>query len=148
MEKENILKIEKLENRINEIERIILKLIINKNNKISEMKIINENSYKNLNSKNENNKKAIDKDKKENNENGNEKGDLAKVLYYFMGNTSDELNLHKDEYLIVTNWNVGNGFAFGYKRNDPEKKGIFPSPLVRKCSELDKGLISFFLKII
>jgi len=134
---EERLKNEILENKINELKRRILKLIINKNTKESEMKIINENSNKYLNNKNGNNEKGIYKDKKENNENDNEKGDLAKVLYYFMGNTSNELNLHKDEYLIVTNWNVGNGFAFGYKRNDPEKKGVFPSPLVRKCSELD-----------
>jgi len=141
LEKE-ILKNEILKNKINELKRRILKLIINKNTNESEMKKINENSNKYLNNKNGNNEKDIDKGKKESNENGNEKGDLAKVLYYFMGNTSDELNLHKDEYLIVTNWNVGNGFAFGYKRNDPQNKGIFPSPLIRKCYEI--GLIFFF----
>ena len=142
LEKE-ILKNEILKNKINELKRRILKLIINKNTNESEMKKINENSNKYLNNKNGNNEKDIDKGKKESNENGNEKGDLAKVLYYFMGNTSDELNLQKDEYLIVTNWNVGNGFAFGYKRIDPQNKGKFPSSLVRKCAE--KGLIFFYI---
>jgi len=46
--------------------------------------------------------------------------------------------LYKNEYLIVTNWNVDDGYSAGYKRNDPQKKGKFPTPLVRKCSEKNK----------
>jgi len=61
------------------------------------------------------------------------------VLYKYNGTNSDELSLRKNEYLIVLNWDVGDGYAFGYKRNNPKKKGKFPSPLVRKCSE-KKGI--------
>ena len=45
----------------------------------------------------------------------------------------------------MTNWNVGDEYVYGYKRDDPQQKGKFPSPLVRKISE-NKGLI-FFLFI-
>jgi len=44
----------------------------------------------------------------------------------------------------VTNWDVGDEYAYGYKRNDPQQRGKFPSPLVRKISE-NKGLIFFYL---
>jgi len=46
----------------------------------------------------------------------------------------------------VTNWDVGDGYAYGYKRNDPQQRGKFPSPLVRKISE-NIGLIFFLLYI-
>jgi len=66
---------------------------------------------------------------------GNENGDLAIVLFKHVGNTSNELTIDKNEYLIVTNWDIGDGYAYGYKRNDPQQKGKFPSPLVRKYTE-------------
>ena len=64
------------------------------------------------------------------------------VLYNFNGTTLEELTFHKDEYLIVVNWNIGDGYAYGYKKDDPQKKGKFPFPLIRKCFE-NEG--SFFL---
>jgi len=45
---------------------------------------------------------------------------------------------------MVTNWDVGDGYAFGYKRNNPKKKGKFPTLLVQKCLE-NKGLFAFFI---
>jgi len=122
------LKNEILESKINEMERIMLSLSNNKDNQEAEKKIINRNSKKNLN----------EKDKEESNAIINEKGDLAVALYNYNGTSPNELTLHKNEYLIVTNWNIDDGYAFGYKRNDPESKGKFPTPLVRKCSENNK----------
>jgi len=40
-------------------------------------------------------------------------GDLSIVLYDFNGINSDELSFHKDDFLIVTNWNIKNGWASG-----------------------------------
>ena len=68
------------------------------------------------------------------------------VLFKYIGTTADEITLNKGEYLIVTKWNVGDGYAYGYKRNDPQQRGKFPSPLIRKISE-NKGMIFFFLLI-
>jgi len=103
-----------------------------------------ENKKTEMIKNNDNGKKyAEEKIEKEKNVNFNEKGDLAVVLYDHIGITSNELTLHKDEYLIVINWDIGNGYAFGYKINDPQKKGKFPFPLVRKYFK-NKGLFVFF----
>jgi len=67
------------------------------------------------------------------------------ALYGSNGTTSDELKFLKDEYIIVTNWNIGDGYAYGYKRDDPQKKGKFPSPLVRKCLRRIKLFFFFIL---
>jgi len=84
-------------------------------------------------------KKNDKKINEKSNEKANSKGDLAVVLYNFSGTNSKELTIQKDEYLIVTDWNVKNGWASGYKRDDPQKKGIFPYPLVRKCSNNEEN---------
>ena len=81
------------------------------------------------------NEKESNKGKVESNVIVNEKGDLAVALYNYNGTSSNELTLHKNEYLIVTNWIVDDGYVFGYKRNDSESKGKFPIPLVRKYPE-------------
>jgi len=52
------------------------------------------------------------------------------VLQDFDGMTSDELSLHKNDFLIVTNWNIKDGLAAGYKINNLQKKGNFPSTVV------------------
>jgi len=94
---------ETLENKINEMERIIVNLINNKNNQETELKIINKNSNKNLNEKNKNesNEEGYKKYKEESNEKDmeknnviiNERGDLAVVLYNHNISTSGELTL-------------------------------------------------------
>jgi len=73
-----------------------------------------------------------------NNNDGND-GDLAIVLYDFNGSLTNELSFKKSEYLIVTNWNIKNGWAFGYKRDDPQIKGMFPSALIQKCNSDNKN---------
>jgi len=108
---------ERLENEINEMKKIIKTLSNNRNIQETETKIINENS------------------KVERNMKYNEKGDRAVVLFSHNGTNSDELILNRGEYLIVTNWNAGDGYVYGYKENDPQQKGKFPSPLVRKYYE-------------
>jgi len=95
----------------------------------------------------ENEKNKITKKLIRKNERGiknNSEGDLAVVLYSINGTAPDELNIRENEYLIVTNWNIDNGYAYGYKKNDPQNKGKFPLPLVRKCTEKE-GI--FFYKI-
>jgi len=79
----------------------------------------------------------------EKNENDNAKGDLAVVRFNHNGTTSEELTIHKGEYLVVTNWDIGDDYAYGYKKTDPRQKGKFPSPLVRKIFD-KKGFFLFF----
>jgi len=46
------------------------------------------------------------------------------------------------------NWNVGDGYAYGYKKNDPRQKGKFPSLLVHKISE-NNGMFFFnYIKFV
>jgi len=103
---------------------------------------LNSNSNNNSLEKNNNSNSKLTSPKSTSIESKiNEHGDLAVVLYDFNGFNTDELNLHKDEYIVVTNWTIKEGWAYGYKKNDPHKKGIFPAPLVRK------GLFLNFLNI-
>jgi len=62
------------------------------------------------------------------------------IRFKYIGTTSDELTFNKGEYIIVTNWDVGDEYAYGYKRNDSQQKGKFPSPLVCKIFE-NKGFV-------
>jgi len=59
-------------------------------------------------------------------------GDNAVALYDFNGCNSDELCIRKNEYIIVTDWTFKTGWAYGYKKDDPHKKGVFPSSFVSK----------------
>ena len=70
----------------------------------------------------------------------NNNNDLAVVLYDFNGSHTNELSFKKSEYLIVTNWYIKDGWAFGYKRDDPQQKGMFPSVLVQKCNSDNKSM--------
>ncbi len=116
-------KIEELKRKITELNDLVKEqkiLIDNNTNLIKELK-------KEIKSKEEKNEKGKEKIK--------EKYDFAIVLYDFNGTNSDELTIHKDDILIVTNWYIKNGWTLGYKRNNPNEKGIFPSVLVRQYFE-------------
>jgi len=113
----------------NELNKMKKRLNLNNNINIQETEI----RIKNENSKVKRNKKY------------NEKGHLAVVLFSHNGTTSDELTIHINECLNVTNWNVGNGFAYGYKVNDPQQKGKFPSPLVCKYIENTGLFVCLFI---
>jgi len=111
--------------------------IIDKENKNHETPIFiaNKNGHKEI-AKYLNEVRTFKNKKKEKgNEKVNVKGDLAIVLFNFNGANSSELTFRRDDYIIVTNWNIKNGWATGYKRNNPQEKGNFPSTLVRRCNE-------------
>ena len=82
-----------------------------------------------------------------NNRNSSSDGDLVLALYDFNGNTSEELSINKNECIIVTNWNIKNGWAYGYKMNDSQKRGVFPVVLVRKCISIDDDPNGLFIYI-
>jgi len=60
--------------------------------------------------------------KKANNVIINEKSDLVIVLYKYIRSTSNELTHHKNEYLMVPNYNVDVVYVFDYKKYDHQKK--------------------------
>jgi len=51
--------------------------------------------------------------------------DLAIGLYDFNGSLINELSFKKSEYLIVNNWNIKEGWASGYKRDNQKKRECF-----------------------
>jgi len=75
-------------------------------------------------------------------ENIKERGDLVIAFNDFYGTNSEELTLYKNDFLIVTNWSIKEGWATGYKINNPFEKGDFPSTSVRKYFENIDGLYS------
>jgi len=91
---------------------------------------------------------GVGKDNGKSDERIKEKGDLVIGIYDFNGRNSNELTFHKDEYLIVTNWNIRDGWATGYKRSNPFEQGNFPTILIRKCSESGIGIYrNYFIYI-
>jgi len=64
-----------------------------------------------------------------------DKGDLVLSLYNFEGINSDELNVKRGDYLIVTNWNVKEGWVYGHQIYNSEKKGLFPKIFITKCDK-------------
>ncbi|ORX77312.1 hypothetical protein BCR32DRAFT_270732 [Anaeromyces robustus] len=61
-----------------------------------------------------------------------EYGDLVIVLYDFKGSNPDEIDIYKDEYLRVTNWDIGEGWVFGYQSGNKQKEGSFPKAYVKR----------------
>ena len=43
----------------------------------------------------------------------------------------NHLDFEKDEFLIVTNWNYGNGWVEGHRKDNEEEKGIFLKELIK-----------------
>jgi len=62
----------------------------------------------------------------------NENRDIAIVIQDFNGDETNQLSMKKNEYIIIEDWNIKEGWIYGYKRDDPHKRGIFPSSLVKK----------------
>ena len=51
-----------------------------------------------------------------------------------------QLDLRKDEFLIVTNWNCGNkGWVYGHRKDNKEEKGMFPEVLIKRCEDENLG---------
>ncbi|OUM57687.1 hypothetical protein PIROE2DRAFT_64864 [Piromyces sp. E2] len=58
---------------------------------------------------------------------------VVNVMYDFNGNDQNELDLYKDRPLKVLEWNIQEGWSYGYHIiGDNKIKGLFPTVLVRK----------------
>jgi len=50
----------------------------------------------------------------------------------FDGEKYDHLDIKKDEFLVVTNWNCGEkGWVYGHRKNNEREKGIFPEVFIK-----------------
>ena len=51
----------------------------------------------------------------------------------------DQLDIRENEFLVVTDWNYEEGWAFGHRINNEEEMGIFPKKFVKIYKENEKG---------
>eukprot|EP00833_Pecoramyces_ruminatium_P008659 jgi/Orpsp1_1/1182691/evm.model.c7180000082261.1 len=86
----------------------------------------------------------------QNNELVSNAGTLVIAAYNFTGDQYNQLDIRKDEFLIVTDWNYGenNGseWVFGHRKNNENEKGIFPRALIKifkeENNETEKNIIT------
>ncbi|OUM58497.1 hypothetical protein PIROE2DRAFT_64371 [Piromyces sp. E2] len=64
-----------------------------------------------------------------------EKGELALAQFNFSGQDIDHLDIESGQYYRILNRNIKDGWAFGYKSGQSQKKGIFPMAFVTICAQ-------------
>jgi len=58
----------------------------------------------------------------------------------------EHLDIKKDEFLIITDWNYGEkGWAYGHRKGNEKEKGIFPEVFIKIYKNENKG--NFLKKI-
>eukprot|EP00833_Pecoramyces_ruminatium_P018655 jgi/Orpsp1_1/1192687/evm.model.d7180000095216.1 len=69
-----------------------------------------------------------------------EDNNLVIALYEFKSKHSDELDIQAGEYLKILNWNYEEGWAYGYKIDNKNKKGIIPKNYIEICSNNEQSI--------
>jgi len=97
--------------------------------------LVKEKTNKGKLKKDKNNEK-IEINKKQNINNNDEMLNKTETLVIatndFYGQSYDHLDIKKDEFLIVTNWNGGEkGWVYGHRKGNEKEKGIFPEVFIK-----------------
>jgi len=58
----------------------------------------------------------------------------------FSAKEYDQLDIKKDEFLIVTDWNYKEGWVYGHRKDNKDEKGIFPKVFIKICNNKNKEL--------
>ncbi|ORX84877.1 hypothetical protein BCR32DRAFT_110090 [Anaeromyces robustus] len=61
------------------------------------------------------------------------KHDLVVALYNFERINSYELSIHKNEHYKIIDWNIKNGWVYGYSCENENIKGLFPKAFIKIC---------------
>jgi len=64
---------------------------------------------------------------------------LVIAVNTFSGEKYDQLDITKNEFLMVTNWNCEDGWVYGYRKDNKEEKGLFPKVFIKIYKEENKG---------
>ncbi len=57
---------------------------------------------------------------------------LVIAINDFVGQKYDQLDIKKDDILVVTDWKCGEkGWVYGHRRNNEKEKGIFPEVFIK-----------------
>lgn len=84
-------------------------------------------------------KSLMEKEKKEKIEKKKKSEEKSTSSTTALNNNEDDDNLvmvlyDKDEYIVITDWKVKDGWISSYKKDKPTENGIFPLALIKKCS--------------
>jgi len=61
---------------------------------------------------------------------------LVIAINNFEGERYDHLDIEKDEFLIVTDWNLEEkGWVYGHRKDNKNEKGIFPEVFIEIYKE-------------
>lgn len=52
------------------------------------------------------------------------------ALYDFKSSTSDEMDITKGEYIRILDWNIRDGWVYGYKCDNENQSGSFPKSFI------------------
>jgi len=122
----------------------VIQLLINYANRNSIILEYNENLYENdIKIKSE----TIEILKNYKNEKELLLQNLVIAIDNFTAQEYDQLDIKKDEFLIVTRWNCEKkGWVYGYRKDDIEEKGLFPEIFIKKYENENIGryINSFF----
>jgi ankyrin repeat protein len=55
----------------------------------------------------------------------------------------DQMDICKNEFLIVTDWNCKEGWVYGHRKDNPEEKGLFPKIFIKICEYREETSIKF-----
>ena len=59
---------------------------------------------------------------------------LVIVINNFTAQEYNQMDIKKDEILVVTNWNCKKrGWVYGHRKDNKEEKGMFPKVFIKKC---------------
>jgi len=108
-----------------------------------ERKVGRERSIFNNNNNNNDNDNNYQEKEMKTKQNKNSKDELPKTPTLVIatndfngGEKYDYLDIKKDEFLMVTNWNcTEKGWVYGYRKNNKEEKGYFPEVFIKIYKE-------------
>jgi len=70
---------------------------------------------------------------------------LVIAINNFTAQEYDQLDIKKDEFLIVTNWNCEKkGWVYGHRKDDEKEKGMFPEVFIKRCK--NEKIVKYNLK--
>eukprot|EP00833_Pecoramyces_ruminatium_P005683 jgi/Orpsp1_1/1179715/evm.model.c7180000070483.1 len=63
---------------------------------------------------------------------------LVIAINNFEGEKYNHLDIKKDEFLVVTDWNYEEeGWVYGHRKDNENEKGIFPKLFIKNCKEVN-----------
>jgi len=72
-----------------------------------------------------------------------EPSSLVIALSNFTAYEYDQLDIQKDEFLVVTNWNYKDGWVYGHRKDKINEEGSFPKVFAKICNTDNNGILIY-----